>query len=167
VKFDAKPTITQNDFDKFWEWFGPLLHKIRYQRHMCALWTKGYICGFLAREEVEPVLKNELIGTFLVRFSERTDKLAVSYQSSDSYGRTKVKHYLLKADDTHGAKKTLPDFLRDYKDFVCILQLTTEKYTEKRILRRCDKDTVLSEFYSKKSSSTGQNGYEETIEIKP
>jgi uncharacterized protein YktA (UPF0223 family) len=99
-------------------------------------------------------------------FSERCDKFAVSYQAADEFGRTKVKHYLIKADDIHGAKKTLPDFLRDYKDFLCILQLQTDP-NDKRILRRCEKDSVLSEYYSKKQSNTGQNGYEETIEIKP
>ncbi|PRP87817.1 hypothetical protein PROFUN_04291 [Planoprotostelium fungivorum] len=159
LKFDNKPIITQKHFDNFWHWFGPLIHKIRYQRHVLALWTRGYICGFLTREEVESVLKNEQIGTFLIRVSERSDQFAVSYQSAES-----VKHYLVKNDDTHGAKRTLPDFLRDYKDFQCILQLSIDRQTNKRILRRCDKESVLKEFYSKKAS-TSSPGYEEVIQV--
>jgi len=159
LKFDNKPIVTQKHFDSFWSWFGPLIHKIRYQRHVLALWTRGHICGFLTREEVESVLKNEQIGTFLIRVSERCDQFAVSYQSAES-----VKHYLVKNDDTHGAKRTLPDFLRDYKDFACILQLSIDKQTNKRILRRCDKESVLKEFYSKKASSSSP-GYEEVIQV--
>jgi len=164
TKFDNKPMISQSQFDKFWQWFGPLLHKIRHQRFVCPLWTKGLICGFLSREEVEPVLRNEKIGTFLIRFSENQDTFAISYQSGDQLGQTKVKHYLIKSDDTHGAKRTLADFLKDFRDLSCILQLTTEKGTEKRILHRCEKDAALGEFYSKKSSKSA-DGYEEQVEV--
>jgi len=164
TKFENKPMINQSQFDKFWLWFGPLLHKIRHQRFLCPLWTKGLICGFLSREEVEPVLRNEKVGTFLIRFSENQDTFAISYQSTDQQGQTKVKHYLLKSDDTHGAKKTLADFLRDFRDLTCILQLTTERGTDKRILHRQDKESALSEFYSKKSSKSA-DGYEEEVEV--
>jgi hypothetical protein len=113
---------------------------------------------------VEPVLQNEKVGTFLIRFSENQDTFAITYQSGDHSGATKVKHYLIKSDDTHGAKRTLADFLRDFRDLSCILQLTTERGTDKRILHRCDKDTALSEFYSKKSSKSA-DGYEEAVEV--
>ena len=71
LKFDNTNIINQKQFDSFWTWFGPILHKIRYQRHICSLWTRGYIAGFLTRDEVEAVLKSEKVGTFLIRFSER------------------------------------------------------------------------------------------------
>lgn len=164
LKFDSAPTISTKDFDKFWEWCGPLLHKIRYQRHLCSLWTQGYICGFLTREEVDTVLKGQQVGTFLIRFSDRMPKFAVSYQAADAFGQTRVKHYLLKADDTHGAKKTLPDFLNTYRELLCILQIWTDKNTSKRILRKCEKDAVLREYYSKKSDQ-GFNGYEDDINV--
>lgn len=62
------------DYDEiliFLKRFGPMLHKIRYQRHINGLWARGFICGFLNRDEVNAVLGNEQIGTFLIRFSER------------------------------------------------------------------------------------------------
>lgn len=90
----------------------------------------------------------------------------MSYLAADKNGNTQVKHYLIKPDDIHGAKKTLPDFLRDYRDFLCILQLLTEKGTENRILQRCIKDTVLADYYSK-LQKTPKNGYEEDIEVTP
>ncbi len=33
--------ITVKQYEQFWDWFGPGLHKIRYQRHMCPLWVRG------------------------------------------------------------------------------------------------------------------------------
>lgn len=80
------------------------------------------ISGFLTREETELVLSRESIGTFLIRFSEREAQHVISYLAQTS-GQTHVKHYLLKSDDTHGAKKTLPDFLYGYTELVCILQI--------------------------------------------
>lgn len=101
--------ISLAQFESFWEWFGPALHKIRYQRHLCTLWISGIVPGFLTREEADVCLKNEQPSTFLLRFSERAPgKFAVAYRSSDFQTR----HYLLKSDDVFGAKKTLPDFLR-------------------------------------------------------
>jgi hypothetical protein len=84
----------------------------------------------------------------------------VSYQTTQE-----VKHYLIKSDDTHGAKKTLPDFLKDHKDLCTILQLSTDRVTEKRTLKRCDKDTVLREFYSKPKQSSGKFGYDDAISV--
>jgi hypothetical protein len=105
-----------------------------------------------------------------MRVSERIPgAFAVAYQSSDDLipGKTKVKHYLMKNDDTHGAKKTLPDWLADYRDFACILQLSTDRIenTEKRILHRCPKDAALGEYYSRKNNSQKVKGYEDIIKV--
>jgi hypothetical protein len=134
------------------------------------LWTRGLICGFLTREEVDDVLRNEAPGTFLIRFSERCDQFAISYQSVDIDEKTnakvtRVKHYLLKSDDVHGAKKTLADWTREQRDLLCILQLWTDPITEKRVLRRCERDSVLKEFYTKKGVSN-VNGYEDVVQVR-
>jgi hypothetical protein len=113
---DSPSSITAAQFDRFWEWFGPSLHKLRYSRHLGTLWTQGLVAGFLTREEADHCLRNEQPGTFLIRFSERAPgKFAVAFQGSTMDGQNlqlRVKHYLLKNDDTMGAKKTLPDFLK-------------------------------------------------------
>jgi len=168
IKFDNKPIITQEEFSQYWLWFGPVLHKIRYQRHLNSLWTNGFICGFLTREEAEMVLHKEQAGTFVIRLSERHDQLVISYQSSTNNnsssgnGFDTVKHYLVKADDTHGARKTLPDFLKSYMELTCVLQIVAN--SEQRTLRRCDKDTAFREFYSRESAKS-ESGYTDIIEV--
>jgi hypothetical protein len=80
VKLDRKRVINQKDFERFWEWFGKVLHKIRHQRHLSMLWLKGLIYGFIAKEEAEELLKYEEPGTFLIRFSDRiAGQFAVAY----------------------------------------------------------------------------------------
>ena len=90
----------------------------------------------------------------------------VSYQAVvDQSGSMKVKHYLVKNDDTHGAKKTLPDFLKEHKDLSCVLKLTTDRMTGKRTLTRCGKDMVLKEFYAKPAKSSTGSGYDDEIQV--
>jgi hypothetical protein len=167
LKFDKMSMVTPKQFETFWLWLGPMLHKIRHQRHICTLWTKGYICGFLTKNEVESVLRNESIGTFLIRFSERvtTGAFVISYQAPDESGNPKVKHYLMQGDDTYAARKTLPDFLSEFKRLSCLLQLSYDPTTQRRTLRRCGKDTELGEFYSKRENIGQFPGYDDDIEL--
>jgi hypothetical protein len=133
LKFENSARVNQKQFDSFWLWVGPMLHKIRYQRHICSLWTRGYICGFLTKNEVEAVLQNEKVGTFLVRFSERAaGAFVISYQALED-NKPRVKHYLMQGDDTYAAKKTLPDFLGEIKHLSCLLQLWYDPQTQRRV----------------------------------
>jgi len=168
LKFANSPAVNQKHFDQFWAWLGPMLHKIRYQRHICTLWTRGYICGFLTKNEVEAVLQNEKVGTFLIRFSERVaGAFVISYQALDESGsKPTVKHYLMQSDDTYAARKTLPDFLSEIKHLSCLLQLWYDAPTRRRILRRCDKDTSLREYYSKRENTAASvDGYVTDIAV--
>jgi hypothetical protein len=40
--FGAKDKINHKDFDAFWEWFGKVLQRLRYQRHIGSMWQAGY-----------------------------------------------------------------------------------------------------------------------------
>ncbi len=167
VKFDASTThVSQKDFKRFWEWFGPYMHRIRYQRHLCPLWHKGLLFGFIDRAQTETLLMSSgRVGAFLLRFSERVaGQFAVSYLVNvvDTMALA-VRHYLVKDSDTAGAKKTLPDFLREYKEFSLIVQLQRDAITGRRYAVLVDKHVALEEYYSKKSLESAFDGYEETI----
>lgn len=132
---------------------------------MGALWCKGYICGFLTRNEVEDVLRNEKPGTFIVRFSEKVPgQFSVSYTAIDSDQIKHVRHYLVKNDDIHGAKRTFADFLSTFPELETLLQICLDK-NNKRLLKRLDKDKILKDFYSKKIEEN-QSGYIENIQVK-
>jgi len=162
--FNALPTVSQAAFDSFWAWFGKGLQKLRYQRHVCSMWQSGLIYGFISRFQVDEALKNEEPGTFLIRFSERHAGLfAVGYKIDDVDPDKRVRHYLVRPDDTAGAKKTLPDFLAECPQFTRILQLTVDPQTGEPRLRNFPKDVVLEPYYSKRDSLTPTNGYDSLV----
>jgi hypothetical protein len=167
VKFDSSATrVSQKDFKRVWEWFGPYMHRIRYQRHLCQLWHKGLLIGFVDRPQAEALLySTERTGAFLIRFSERVaGQFAVSYLvRSIETQQLVVRHYLIKDSDTAGAKKTLPDFLREYKEFAIIIQLQRDATTGRRSAMLIDKHVALEEYYSKKTESAF-DGYEDAID---
>jgi len=163
----AKDTmITEKQFDKFWEWFGPGLHKIRYQRHLCPLWERGLICGFISRSEADKVLMNATPGTFLIRLSERCPgQFAIAYVCQDAQtSEPKIRHYLVQPDDVFGAKKTLPDFLGQARNFTHLVQINT--CNDKRVYRQCDKNATLGEFYAKRSFENPY-GYDDSLVGQP
>jgi len=158
--------ISQKSYDAFWNWFGKGIQKLRYQRHICTLWWSGLIYGFLAREGVQEALQNEEVGTFLIRFSERHAGLfAVGYKVDDPDISKSVRHYLIRPDDTAGAKKTLPDFLAEQPAFTQVLQVTVENIDSQPALRKFNKDAVFEPYYSKRNSIS-VNGYDDQVSIR-
>ena len=78
----------------------------------------------------------------------------------------KVHHYLVQDDDTFAAKKTLPDFLHECRDFTILLQICYDIQQQRRILRRCEKDAVLREYYKPTNSVvTDGTGYRSAINV--
>jgi len=162
--FGGQVMVSQAAFDNFWAWFGKGLQKLRYQRHVCSMWQSGLIYGFISRFQVDEALKNEDAGTFLIRFSERHPGLfAVGYKIDDVDPEKRVRHYLVRPDDTAGAKKTLPDFLAECPQFTRIMQLTIDPITGDPRLRNFPKDVVLEPYYSKRDSLTATNGYDPLV----
>jgi len=156
-------SVSNKDFKRIWEWFGPYMHRIRYQRHMCTLWNSGAVVGFIDRPTAqELLLRTNLVGAFLLRFSERVaGQFAVSYVVASGSASLTVRHYLIRDTDTAGAKKTLPDFLREYKEFSVLLTVTRNDDGERVITLR-NKHDALAELYSKKVDSAF-DGYEDVI----
>lgn len=165
--------ITLKQFDDFWAWFGPMLHRIRYQRHLCALWTRGDICGFVSRADATQALETANPGTFIIRFSEQcAGAFAIAYvpiagldffaqDSNAENSNSRVRHYLMQPDDVTGAKKTLADFLGRTRTFSQIVLIMTHPLRG-RIYQPVDKDSRLQEFYSKEKN-TNDYGYDKTI----
>jgi hypothetical protein len=185
IKFTANSSpsketiITVRQYDNFWTWFGPGLERIRYQRHLCELWEKGFICGFISRSEAENILENASPGAFIIRFSEQCPgQFAIAYvpfedNSGSEWtghytpvnlpGQDKVKHYLMQRDDIFGAKKTLADFLGDVKNLSHIVQII-DNPLKGRIFQQWDKHKVLNDYYSSKRGSDNLFGYENKLD---
>eukprot|EP01124_Arcella_intermedia_P027378 TRINITY_DN5345_c0_g1_i1.p1 TRINITY_DN5345_c0_g1~~TRINITY_DN5345_c0_g1_i1.p1 ORF type:complete len:556 (-),score=167.31 TRINITY_DN5345_c0_g1_i1:77-1744(-) len=115
--FGRKLSINQKEFQIFWDWIGPGLKKVRYQKYMLWLFECGFLICFITGREAEDILRLEPTGTFLIRLSERLDgEFVISYSHASG-----VRHYLLQPNDTADKKKTLIDFLGQNSLFVYIL----------------------------------------------
>jgi len=162
--FGNAPKISSKDFESFWSWFGKGMQKLRYQRHLCPLWLSGLLYGLVSRDDVHNALIDAEPGSFLIRLSERhPGSFAVAYRVDDVDPNNRVRHYLIKPDDTAGSKKTLPDFLADQPTFSKLLQVVITNFDQRPVLYTHQKDTVLDQYYSKRNVVATVNGYDETI----
>jgi len=83
--------------------------------------------GFMGREDVNAALFNQEPGTFIIRFSERfAGQFAIAYIGNEA--PNKIKHYLVQPNDTAAAKKTLPDFLDECRQFTKLLVLSYDAF---------------------------------------
>eukprot|EP01121_Diplochlamys_sp_Union-15-3_P004908 TRINITY_DN15110_c0_g1_i1.p1 TRINITY_DN15110_c0_g1~~TRINITY_DN15110_c0_g1_i1.p1 ORF type:complete len:155 (+),score=14.72 TRINITY_DN15110_c0_g1_i1:80-544(+) len=138
--------MTNKEYTQFWEWIGPSLKKIRYQKHILGLFEQGYFCAFLTRIEAEQILVNKRSGSFILRLSTRyAGEFVVSYLPGE---KLPVRHYLIKATDTADKKKTIADFLGQYSIFKYIVQVMTLDNGETQYNAR-KKDDVLRKYKRK------------------
>ncbi|EGG18419.1 signal transducer and activator of transcription family protein [Cavenderia fasciculata] len=156
--FGNRSIIHQQDFDRFWVWFGKSMQTLRYQRHISTLWQEGIIYGYMGRQEVQDALTNQDPGTFIIRFSERNPgQFGIAYIGSEVPHR--IKHYLVQPNDTAAAKKTFPDFLAEHPQFINILQWSKGSDGLPRFLKS-HKDTALNSFAPRRAQPTPVGGYE-------
>eukprot|EP01113_Clastostelium_recurvatum_P039101 TRINITY_DN5930_c0_g1_i3.p1 TRINITY_DN5930_c0_g1~~TRINITY_DN5930_c0_g1_i3.p1 ORF type:complete len:634 (-),score=194.11 TRINITY_DN5930_c0_g1_i3:203-2104(-) len=157
--FGSRSIIHQKDYDAFWGWFGKSMQTLRYQRHICNLWQNGIIYGYMGRDDVNAALNNQEPGTFIIRFSERNPgQFGIAYTGTEL--PTRIKHYLVQANDTAAARRTFPDFLSDCGQFVYLLQLTHDPATGRPLFTKSHKDIALEPYAARKASQTPVGGYE-------
>eukprot|EP01105_Mastigella_eilhardi_P025433 TRINITY_DN6915_c0_g1_i1.p1 TRINITY_DN6915_c0_g1~~TRINITY_DN6915_c0_g1_i1.p1 ORF type:complete len:770 (-),score=235.43 TRINITY_DN6915_c0_g1_i1:117-2318(-) len=155
LKFDRNNVVNLQAFDRFWEWFGPGLEKIRHQKNLCPMWIKGYIYGFISKADCDSLLANHEDGTFVVRFS---DRFAGKYSAAYVF-KGEVHHSLIKDTDSSGNKRTLVDFLHEVDNVRVLLQFKSD-FQGKVQLNKIAKEEILQEFFTEKQESRTP-GYEE------
>lgn len=148
-KFFASHTITQSAFDKFWNWFGKIVHPLRFQKHICPLWQAGIVYGFLDRESVEKLLvvNRQVPGTFIIRFSERhAGQFDIVWVGANA----EINHYLVKPEDISGTRRTLPDFISQCHQFMYLMQLNIREDGTPTSFVTVPKDAALQNFVAQR-----------------
>lgn len=138
--FESASFISRKSFEIFWEWFGPSMHRLRYQKNVNQLWKLG-ILHFLPRQDAENTLTSQPIGTCMIRFSGKQKGLfTCSFVAND-----KIRHYLEHPDDTSG-KKSLANFLLETSVFKnLIIRTANNKYCG------VEKESLLNAFDTRKT----------------
>lgn len=157
--------VSEQSLNNFWNWYSKALQALRYQRHMSQLWEQGFIYGFMSRTDAAIVLESKGVGpgSFLVRFSEsHPGQFAIAYTAT----RGKVHHYLVKENETAGAKITLCDFLQGVVQWRTIMRYRTDSNNVANLFEPMDKDTALGPYYHTKYSNESTGAYEQILPIK-
>jgi hypothetical protein len=183
-KFNNRTTVTQQQFEEFWGWFGKALHQIRHQKQYSVLWLNGfvtmlaltrhlvlyllttllcsYIYGFISKPDAERLLQYEAAGTFLIRFSEqKPGKVALAYvkpKESMPAGFNVIKHFL--HDRSSGDQQSLADFLSRKDNLVWMIQVQREFHPTHAVATKEHKASVLDEFMAKTQDAVQTAGYE-------
>jgi hypothetical protein len=152
--FGNKPIVTRAEAHEFWKFFGACLSTIRFKRHILRFWIGGLIFGFIDKSHCSDLLDQQGIGAFLIRFSESSPGyFALAHNSGDPMQR--IQHSLVRSEDI-GSNKNLAEFLRERDQFQLLLYL---KNQPEGIVGRAEKDTIFTEFYSKKERPKPAKGY--------
>lgn len=153
--FNNEQIITRQKSEEFWGWFGKVLHKLRYQRHLSTMWNKGSLYGFITREDSNNFLSEQVAGSFIIRFSESSaGSLAISYKEND----VKIKNFLFKQENITGSIKSLADFVSEYSEFLYIIEFIGNDPDGRPVVDRFVKDESLKALYSEKKTTKPSNG---------
>lgn len=159
-------SVSAAQFDRFWDWFGKCLQKLRYQRHVGSLFVQGYLQGFLAKHTGLSILATQPPGTFLIRFSERNPgNFAIAYRASSSHSADSIRHYLLRPEDITGPKHTIVDFLGEQVALTHMLQIRCGPDGQPVVGKRTAKDELLGPLYAKKPQIPSADGYDTRIQV--
>src|SRR6185312_1685571 len=81
---------------------------------------------------------------------------------------TRVRHYLIKAEDVYAAKKTLPDFLMQSPQFNRFIQFNYDVNLQTVAQTSVNKEVALKSYALKKNAESELDpGYDPTLVLQP
>ncbi|OCT92828.1 signal transducer and activator of transcription 2 isoform X2 [Xenopus laevis] len=149
-------TVSWNKFCKenlphvsFWVWFDAVLTLVK--EHLENIWNDGHVMGFVSRKKEETLLKAEMSGTFLLRFSETVcggiTCTWVEQKDDGSYSIRSVQPYTMKELSCI----PLTEIIRNY-------QLLVDENIPENPLKYCypniPKDEAFGPYYEQKPELT-------------
>ncbi|XP_007494594.1 signal transducer and activator of transcription 1-alpha/beta [Monodelphis domestica] len=139
----CKENINDKNFS-FWLWIEGVLELIK--KHLISLWNDGCIMGFISKEQERALLKDQLPGTFLLRFSESSRDGAITFTWVEGTQNDPVFHAVEPYTKKELSAVTFPDIIRNYK------VMAAENIPEnplKFLYPNIDKDHAFGKYYSR------------------
>ena len=175
--FFRSNTVSLAQFQEFWKWYGKAAHKIRYSKHVLALFLQGLLCGFIAKSEMELALSGRPPGTFMIRFSERNaGSFSIAYVSQDpnANGASMIRHYLVSHEDIT-QRKSLADFVGESPALTHFLRLVPRSGFNLVVsplgnpveYEVREKHAALGDFYAKREAVQQTSGYDSQLNPQP
>jgi len=140
--FSSSDPVSQNSFNKFWNYFGENLSLLRFSKHILKLWQTGLIYGFMDRTDINNALLSfaNQTGAFIIRFSENyPGKLAIGFICDEG----NIKHHLV--EDLKSS--SFSDWLSGRPEFEHVLQcIGFSEEGKKPIFKKIQKNLAFSPF---------------------
>uniref|UniRef100_A0A8D0H6I6 Signal transducer and activator of transcription n=1 Tax=Sphenodon punctatus TaxID=8508 RepID=A0A8D0H6I6_SPHPU len=139
----CKENINDKNFP-FWLWIEGILELIK--KHLLCLWNDGCIIGFISKERERTLLKDQMPGTFLLRFSESSKDGAITFTWVEPSQNEPQFHSVEPYTKKELSAVTFPDIIRNYK------VMAAENIPEnplKYLYPNTPKDNAFGKYYSR------------------
>jgi hypothetical protein len=149
--------ITENlprKIQLFWNWFGQVVHTIRYNKIVLDFWCNEYIWGFISKSDANGLLKEKEKGTFIVRFSESNPgKLAIAVKDEEG---EEIKHIIVPEE------KKLLHYIKTISTFQNLYTCSTNSSLSHDLMTEniIHKSIILKKFQLLSSTLMHFSGYE-------
>ena len=176
--FFQNQSVTMENFQEFWKWYGKATHKIRYSKNVLSLFLGGYLFGFIAKSDMELALSGRPHGTFMIRFSERNaGSFSIAYVTQDpnsNGGASMIRHYLVSHEDIT-QRKSLADFIGESPALTHFLRyipssgfnLVASPLGPSVEYELQEKHSALRDFYAKRDPIQHTSGYDSQLNPQP
>ncbi|XP_067405106.1 signal transducer and activator of transcription 1-alpha/beta isoform X2 [Emydura macquarii macquarii] len=139
----CKENINDKNFP-FWLWIEGILELIK--KHLLCLWNDGCIMGFISKERERALLKDQMPGTFLLRFSESSREGAITFTWVEGSQNEPQFHSVEPYTKKELSAVTFPDIIRNYK------VMAAENIPENPLIYlypNIPKDNAFGKYYSR------------------
>jgi len=156
-KFEGNENVTGKEFDRFWDWYGPVLQKMHHHKVYVQMWMSGIFWGFISESDAEILLQKYNVGTFLFRWSEKVGENGSIVMVSAKLGDFKFDHFVLDTKDLGGC--SLIRLAKENRGLIRFLKITvTEELTA--VYSVVDKVHALQNFNNSVVSRTKKGSYD-------
>eukprot|EP00697_Spironema_sp_BW2_P014222 gnl/Spiro4/4619_TR2309_c0_g1_i1.p1 gnl/Spiro4/4619_TR2309_c0_g1~~gnl/Spiro4/4619_TR2309_c0_g1_i1.p1 ORF type:complete len:245 (+),score=12.95 gnl/Spiro4/4619_TR2309_c0_g1_i1:37-735(+) len=154
-RFNNLMSITPQQVETFWEWYGKTLHIFRHNSHIRTIFLEGLFFSLISKEKADQLLHNQRPGTFLIRTSERSTKgeFALALVSEGN----RIKHTKIESQKIQPPHNSLPDYIKDIQQLLFVIKPPNIGSRDYLIY---PKDSAFEKFYTKKVKDV-DDGYEE------
>ncbi|XP_078453246.1 signal transducer and activator of transcription 1-alpha/beta-like isoform X1 [Lampetra fluviatilis] len=162
----CKENMPEKQFS-FWLWLDGIIELIK--KHLLPIWNEGYIMGFVSKDTEKSLLKDQLSGTFLLRFSESSRDGGITFtwvekQDGIACGDVQI-HSVEPYTKQQLTAVSFPDIINSFK---ILSDANIPECPLKFLYPNIGKDQAFSKYYSRKVDAMEEDkkeGYIQTVFI--
>jgi hypothetical protein len=143
-KFGGKDSISLDDFEDFWDWFGALCHQYRHNMIVRSMYLSGLIYGLISNADCDTLLQGKDDGLFMICNTGKSE-----FQIFFTHCR-KVMVHRIDPKKLRSPYGNLADFVKEKRELRLVVKPFHENDSGTIISEpvAIEKDTAFADFYS-------------------